>query len=111
MWEAAETGGVDPDRVSFTAALCIARRSTSLVRDVAGVPPFLGLWTSAAAKVLVGVPCIRSRQSGRLLNRAQLSGESPETSNHTEKPSDLRVHDPKVTVTTGDLGSTKHVSG
>jgi hypothetical protein len=33
MWEAAEEGGVDPDRVSFTAALRIARRSISLARD------------------------------------------------------------------------------
>ena len=33
MWEAAEHGSVDPDRVSFTAALRIARRSISLARD------------------------------------------------------------------------------
>jgi Insertion element 4 transposase N-terminal/Transposase DDE domain len=33
MWEAAQTAGVDPDRVSFTAALRIARRSISLARD------------------------------------------------------------------------------
>lgn len=33
MWEAAHHGGVDPDRVSFTAALRIARRSISLARD------------------------------------------------------------------------------
>jgi hypothetical protein len=33
MWEAADQGGVDPDRVSFTAALRIARRSISLARD------------------------------------------------------------------------------
>jgi hypothetical protein len=33
MWEAAGHGGVDPDRVSFTAAIRIARRSISLARD------------------------------------------------------------------------------
>lgn len=33
MWEAADHAGVDPDRVSFTAALRIARRSISLARD------------------------------------------------------------------------------
>jgi len=33
MWEAADQGRVDPDRVSFTAALRIARRSISLARD------------------------------------------------------------------------------
>ncbi|MGH9234790.1 MAG: IS4 family transposase [Acidimicrobiales bacterium] len=33
MWEAAETAGVDPDRVSFVAALRIARRSISAARD------------------------------------------------------------------------------
>ena len=33
MWEAANQGRVDPDRVSFTAALRIARRSISLARD------------------------------------------------------------------------------
>ena len=33
MWEAANEGGVDPDRVSFVAALRIARRSISLARD------------------------------------------------------------------------------
>lgn len=33
MWEAADTASVDPDRVSFVAALRIARRSISLARD------------------------------------------------------------------------------
>lgn len=33
MWEAADQAGVDPDRVSFVAALRIARRSISVVRD------------------------------------------------------------------------------
>ncbi|MGH9190239.1 MAG: IS4 family transposase [Acidimicrobiales bacterium] len=33
MWEAADHGGVDPDRVSFVAALRIARRSISEARD------------------------------------------------------------------------------
>jgi hypothetical protein len=33
MWEAADTAGVDPDRVSFVAALRIARRSISVARD------------------------------------------------------------------------------
>ena len=33
MWEAANHGGVDPDRVSFVAALRIARRSISAARD------------------------------------------------------------------------------
>jgi hypothetical protein len=33
MWEAAETVHVDPDRVSFVAALRIARRSISAARD------------------------------------------------------------------------------
>ena len=33
MWEAAEHAGVDPDRVSFVAALRIARRSISAARD------------------------------------------------------------------------------
>ena len=33
MWEAAEDVGVDPDRVSFVAALRIARRSIALARD------------------------------------------------------------------------------
>ncbi len=33
MWEAAENAGVDPDRVSFVAALRIARRSISAARD------------------------------------------------------------------------------
>jgi hypothetical protein len=33
MWEAADQGGVDPDRISFTAALRIARRSINLARD------------------------------------------------------------------------------
>jgi IS4 transposase len=33
MWEAADQAGIDPDRVSFTAALRIARRSISLARD------------------------------------------------------------------------------
>jgi hypothetical protein len=33
MWEAADHGGVDPDRVSFVAALRIARRSISAARD------------------------------------------------------------------------------
>jgi hypothetical protein len=33
MWEAADNVGVDPDRVSFVAALRIARRSISLARD------------------------------------------------------------------------------
>lgn len=33
MFEAAETGKVDPDRVSFTAALKISRRSLSQARD------------------------------------------------------------------------------
>jgi hypothetical protein len=33
MWAAADEAGVDPDRVSFVAALRIARRSISLVRD------------------------------------------------------------------------------
>jgi hypothetical protein len=33
MWEAADDGGVDPDRVSFVAALRIARRSISAARD------------------------------------------------------------------------------
>ena len=33
MWEAAENAKVDPDRVSFVAALRIARRSISAARD------------------------------------------------------------------------------
>ena len=33
MWEAADDAGVDPDRVSFVAALRIARRSISVARD------------------------------------------------------------------------------
>ena len=33
MWEAADNVGVDPDRVSFVAALRIARRSIALARD------------------------------------------------------------------------------
>ena len=33
MWEAAHDAGVDPDRVSFVAALRIARRSISAARD------------------------------------------------------------------------------
>jgi hypothetical protein len=33
MWEAADRAGVDPDRVSFVAALRIARRSISVARD------------------------------------------------------------------------------
>ena len=33
MWEAADTAGVDPDRVSFVTALRIARRSISVARD------------------------------------------------------------------------------
>ncbi len=33
MWEAADHAGVDPDRVSFVAALRIARRSIALARD------------------------------------------------------------------------------
>ena len=33
MWEAADWVGVDPDRVSFVAALRIARRSISVARD------------------------------------------------------------------------------
>ena len=33
MWEAADDVGVDPDRVSFVAALRIARRSISVARD------------------------------------------------------------------------------
>jgi Insertion element 4 transposase N-terminal/Transposase DDE domain len=33
MWEAADSVGVDPDRVSFVAALRIARRSISAARD------------------------------------------------------------------------------
>jgi hypothetical protein len=33
MWEAADDASVDPDRVSFVAALRIARRSISLARD------------------------------------------------------------------------------
>jgi hypothetical protein len=33
MWEAADHAGVDPDRVSFVAALRIARRSISVARD------------------------------------------------------------------------------
>jgi len=33
MWEAADDAGVDPDRVSFVAALRIARRSISAARD------------------------------------------------------------------------------
>jgi Insertion element 4 transposase N-terminal/Transposase DDE domain len=33
MWEAADQAGVDPDRVSFVAALRIARRSISVARD------------------------------------------------------------------------------
>jgi IS4 transposase len=33
MWEAAEHAGVDPDRVSFVAALRIARRSIAAARD------------------------------------------------------------------------------
>lgn len=33
MWESAEHGGVDPDRVSFVTALRIVRRSVAQVRD------------------------------------------------------------------------------
>jgi len=33
MWEAADQVGVDPDRVSFVAALRIARRSIPAARD------------------------------------------------------------------------------
>ena len=33
MWEAADHVGVDPDRVSFVAALRIARRSIAVARD------------------------------------------------------------------------------
>jgi hypothetical protein len=33
MFEAAHQAGVDPDRVSFTAALRITRRSLSQARD------------------------------------------------------------------------------
>jgi Transposase DDE domain/Insertion element 4 transposase N-terminal len=33
MWEAADTAGVDPDRVSFVTALRTARRSISVARD------------------------------------------------------------------------------
>jgi Insertion element 4 transposase N-terminal/Transposase DDE domain len=33
MWEAADRGGIDPDRVSFVTALRIARRSLSAARD------------------------------------------------------------------------------
>jgi hypothetical protein len=33
MWEAADHAGIDPDRVSFVAALRIARRSISVARD------------------------------------------------------------------------------
>lgn len=33
MWEAADTAGVDPDRVSFTASLRVARRSIPAARD------------------------------------------------------------------------------
>ena len=34
MWEAASQAGVDPDRVSFVAALRIVRRSISAVADL-----------------------------------------------------------------------------
>ena len=34
MWEAADQSGVDPDRVSFVAALRIARRSIPVARDL-----------------------------------------------------------------------------
>jgi len=34
MWEAADQGGVDPDRASFTAAPRIACHSISLARDL-----------------------------------------------------------------------------
>ncbi len=34
MWEAAGAAGVDPDRVSFVAALRIVRRSLSAARDL-----------------------------------------------------------------------------
>ena len=33
MWEAADHGGIDPDRVSFVTALRIARRSITAARD------------------------------------------------------------------------------
>jgi Insertion element 4 transposase N-terminal/Transposase DDE domain len=38
MWEAADHGGVDPDRVSFVAALRIARRSIAAGRDFSPSP-------------------------------------------------------------------------
>jgi hypothetical protein len=48
-----------------------------------GLPPFLGPWTSAAAKVLVGRPCIRSLRCAALLNVGGSRSWSPYTRHPT----------------------------
>jgi hypothetical protein len=54
-------------------------KGPELRKLVAGLPPFLGLSSSAAARMQVEGPCIRRPPATRLLNRAPLPGESPET--------------------------------
>jgi len=65
MWEAAEGAGEDPDRVSFVAALRIARRSVALR---ALFPPedadaTESTWRAAVAQLLRRLNPIRRRRS------------------------------------------------
>lgn len=61
-----------------------------------GLLPFLELWTYVAAKVLVGGPCVRSRQPVAY-SVAPRCWEGPQKLEPHREPSDLRVvGDPKV---------------
>ena len=68
MWEAADDAHVDPDRVSFVAALRIARRSTSAARDF--LPQRDNGWRHAIWLLCRRLnPARRQRSNPRLVKR------------------------------------------
>ena len=69
MWEAADHGGIDPDRVSFVAALRIARRSVSAARDFPPQTTDHG-WRHAITLILQRLnPTRRHRTNPHLIKR------------------------------------------
>ena len=69
MWEAADHARVDPDRVSFVAALRIARRSIPAARDFPPQPTDHG-WRHAIALLCRRLnPLRRQRSNPRLIKR------------------------------------------
>ena len=69
MWEAADNARVDPDRVSFVAALRIARRSITVARDFSPSDSDHG-WRYAIALLVRRLnPARRQRSNPRVVKR------------------------------------------